>query len=208
MNYKSTTSKLLIADGNCIIRFGLKKLLTKSLFSEINEVNNCLDLISKTTNYQYTHIIVDYFLEQGDVLKILQDIRQKNKNVSIMLYAESENNKLNFDSYVTSGLINIFVDKNAPFAFLKKQLNIFSKDFNNDELVNSSINPVTNPFLTLSNRQQLVVKYLLMGLTINDIANKMNIKSNTVSTMKSIAFDKVSVNSIVDLIHLSSEYKF
>lgn len=208
MNIKTAHNKLLIADSNSIVRYGLKQLLPKSAYNSIEEVENCFDLMSKTNSIPYTHLIVDYFLEKGDVLKILQSIRNSNKNVSILLYSNSENNKLNFDRHITSNLINFYVDKDAPVTVLKKKLKEFSKFNVSDKIASEPNKIITNPFLRLSLRQQLVIKYLLKGLTINEIASKMNVKKNTVSTMKTISFYKLSVNSIVDLIHLSSQYKF
>lgn len=208
MNIKTAHNKLLIADSNSIVRYGLKQLLPKSAYNSIEEVENCFDLMSKTNSIPYTHLIVDYFLEKGDVLKILQSIRNSNKNVSILLYSNSENNKLNFDRHITSNLINFYVDKDAPVTVLKKKLKEFSKFNVSDKIASEPNKIITNPFLRLSLRQQLVIKYLLKGLTINEIASKMNVKKNTVSTMKTISFYKLSVNSVVDLIHLSSQYKF
>lgn len=208
MNDKNSYNKLLIADSNCVIRFGLKQLLSKTAFTVIDEVDNCLDLISKTNNFQYTHLIVDYFLEKGDVFKILQATRLNNKDIAIMLYSKSENNKFNFDRHFNSNLINFYLDKDAPVIVLKKKLKEFSKFNMTVKIATDTHKIFTNPFFTLSERQQLVIKYLLKGLTINEIANKMNVKKNTVSTMKTISFNKLSVKSVVDLIHLSSQYKF
>jgi len=50
----------------------------------------------------------------------------------------------------------------------------------------------------LSNREKEVVLYLLDGHATKDIANKLSIKPNTVSTIKKNAFSKLKVSNVVE----------
>ena len=204
MNPKKIEKNLLIADNNSVVRFGLKQLLPKHQIAHIEEVDNCQDLLALIESNNFTHLIIDYYLEKGDVLKVLKLIRAKNKEIVIMMY--SANNLMSYERLISAGLINVFVDKEVELPVLKKQLKKFIDIQKNLDSVQDITKAGGNPFLKLSQRQQVVMKYLLEGYSTKEISSKMDIKNNTVSTMKAILFQKLGVNSLVDLIHLTNQY--
>ena len=62
---------------------------------------------------------------------------------------------------------------------------------------------LTNRFSVLSNRETEIAMLILEGKKTNDIANKLNVKSNTVSTIKKRIFDKIGVESSIQLYKLA-----
>jgi DNA-binding NarL/FixJ family response regulator len=54
-------------------------------------------------------------------------------------------------------------------------------------------------FSSLSDRESEVAYLILEGIKTNDIASKLNVKSNTVSTLKKNIFLKVGVESSIQL---------
>ena len=58
-------------------------------------------------------------------------------------------------------------------------------------------------FSALSDRESEIAMLILDGKKTNDIANKLNVKSNTVSTMKKRIFEKVGVESSIQLYKLA-----
>ena len=58
----------------------------------------------------------------------------------------------------------------------------------------------------LSNREKEVVSLIVKGMKIKDIATALNIKSNTVSTIKRNIYYKLEVRNIVDLLKIALEH--
>ena len=58
-------------------------------------------------------------------------------------------------------------------------------------------------FSVLSDRESEIAMLILDGKKTNDIANKLNVKSNTVSTLKKRIFEKVGVESSIQLYKLA-----
>ncbi|MFZ9146781.1 MAG: helix-turn-helix transcriptional regulator [Sediminibacterium sp.] len=58
----------------------------------------------------------------------------------------------------------------------------------------------------LSSREQEVVSLLVKGMKIKDIASTLNIKSNTVSTIKKNIYYKLEVRNFVDLLKITLEH--
>jgi DNA-binding NarL/FixJ family response regulator len=54
---------------------------------------------------------------------------------------------------------------------------------------------LANKFNVLSDRESEIAMLILDGKKTNDIANKLNLKSNTISTVKKRIFEKVGVIS-------------
>ena len=58
-------------------------------------------------------------------------------------------------------------------------------------------------FSILSERESEIAMLILDGKKTNDIANQLKLKSNTVSTLKKRIFDKVGVESSIQLYKLA-----
>jgi DNA-binding NarL/FixJ family response regulator len=59
----------------------------------------------------------------------------------------------------------------------------------------------------LSKREQEVVKYLISGSKTSNIADVLGLKPNTISTMKRNIFDKLKVDSLIQLYDLFQKTK-
>jgi two-component system invasion response regulator UvrY len=73
---------------------------------------------------------------------------------------------------------------------------------NNDKYKNSS------KFIYLSKREFEVINMIFKGVKVSDIAKKLNLKANTISTIKKNIYYKTRVNNDIDLFKLSLEKKF
>jgi DNA-binding NarL/FixJ family response regulator len=62
---------------------------------------------------------------------------------------------------------------------------------------------LANKFNVLSDRESEIAMLILDGKKTNDIANKLNLKSNTISTVKKRIFEKVGVESSIQLYKLA-----
>lgn len=64
------------------------------------------------------------------------------------------------------------------------------------------------PLNLLSPRETQIYKLLIAGFTTSQISNNLNLKSNTVSTVKKNIYFKFKVNTMVDLIKVSFLYGY
>lgn len=60
-----------------------------------------------------------------------------------------------------------------------------------------------NPFTQLSDRELEITLMLTRGVRVTEIANKLNLSAKTVNTYRYRMFDKLNVQSDVDLTHLA-----
>jgi DNA-binding CsgD family transcriptional regulator len=75
-------------------------------------------------------------------------------------------------------------------------------------LIDSIRNPaVSNPLLLLTERELQIAKMYAEGQGNLEIANSLDIKQNTVSTLKKRIFDKLEIENIVELIELIKDHQ-
>jgi two-component system, LuxR family, response regulator FixJ len=67
----------------------------------------------------------------------------------------------------------------------------------------SSLQTIDTPFSNLTPREHQVLPYLLQGARIKEIANELDLKGNTISTLKTQIFMKTNTGNLRELIDLA-----
>ena len=63
-----------------------------------------------------------------------------------------------------------------------------------------------NPFTSLAPRELEILHYVLKGIGTKDIADTLNLKMNTISTIKTRIFEKTTAGNIKELMELATLY--
>ena len=153
----------------------------------IDTVNTIEELKAQIGISNYTHLILDIIMPDGNSLELIESINTKYPALSILVHSMQPvevygkiANKYNIHSYLHKGAseseifyqLELFV-KNQPLN-IKKKL---------DELE--------------------ILHYLLNGHRTKEIATSLGLKMNTVSTIKSNIFEKVKAESFTHLLQLA-----
>lgn len=196
-------TKILIADDHSIVKMGLTAILNKMRIQNIDTVNSIEELKAQISISNYTHLILDIIMPDGNSLELIDYINSKYPSLSILVHSMQPvevygkiANKYNIHSYLHKGAseseifyqLELFV-KNKPL-YLKKKL---------DESI--------NPFSTLALRELEILHYLLNGYRTKEIVTSLGLKMNTVSTIKSNIFEKVKADSFTHLLQLAHVYQ-
>ena len=63
-----------------------------------------------------------------------------------------------------------------------------------------------NPFKSLAPRELEILHYVLKGIGTKEIADNLNLKMNTISTLKNRIFEKTNAGNIKELMELATLY--
>jgi DNA-binding NarL/FixJ family response regulator len=85
-------------------------------------------------------------------------------------------------------MLNKFLNNESP----SDKSNVFSSE--------------ENPFSSLAPRELEILHYVLKGMGTKDIAETLNLKMNTISTMKTRIYEKTNAGNIKELMELASLY--
>ena len=206
---------ILLADDHVIIRRGMKFLIDSHFgkFTIIEtETTKGLNLLLK--QYPFTHLILDMQLKNGNVLEVIEEIRNDFPQVMILIYTMSPEEI--FGKRMIQLGANGFLSKQSTEEEVLHALDLF---FKGKKYVSNRLDEILvseqsqkdyhdNPIKQLSDRETQVLSYLLKGEGVTDIATRLNVKPNTIGTFKARIFDKLGVSNIFDLHKIADLYNF
>lgn len=195
---------VLLADDHSMIRKGLKMYLQANLnIDDIHEASSCRDLMKELLKRKYTHMILDIILSDGLALEVIPNIRELYPELHILVFS-MQPAEVYGDAMLQYG-IRYYLSKTASEEEILQMLQHF---FSNQPPVRNDQNVrfTGNPFARLSARELEVLHYVLKGNGTKEIAETLNLKMGTISTLKNRIFEKTGSESERELMDLASLY--
>jgi two-component system, NarL family, invasion response regulator UvrY len=196
--------KILIADDHGIIRRGISLLIKMEIgdFS-IGEADSCSKVMSELNKAHYTHLILDIIFPDGNALEILPNIKSLYPYLRILVFS-MQPPEIHGEVFKQQN-ISYYLSKTADNNTVMEVMT----NFLNNKIVEESnqVQSVINPFKSLSSREFQILHYLLNGLGTKQISDTLNLKMNSVSTLKKRIYQKTSCANFKELIDLCTLYK-
>ena len=194
---------ILIADDHSMIRKGLKLNMQLTLgYTDIAEVATCSELMKELVKKKYTHLVLDIILSDGSTLEVIPNIRRVYPDLRILVFS-MQPAEIYGEALKQYG-INYYMSKSVGE---EEMIQILQKFMHNEEPVRrDNIHHQDNPFKTLAPRELEILHYVLKGIGTKDIAETLNLKMNTISTIKNRIFEKTTAGNIKELMELATLY--
>lgn len=202
--------RILIAEDHPLIVMGLKSILIQlNAHLQITTTESCHGILSLLRSEQFDFGIFDLNLEDGNSIRTIEQTLVQLPDFPIMVYTSFEE-----DAYAKRLLkigVRGFLSKSASEDELKLALSSYLR---HEFYVSPSLLPfifkggvrdvreITNPFEKLSLQELTVIEFLQKGLGIKEIAEKMGLLPNTVATYKKRAYQKLNIETLVQLMNL------
>lgn len=198
-----TPPAIIIADDHSMIRKGLKLHIQLNLgFTNIEEVGTCHDLMRELVKKKYTHLILDIILTDGSTLEIIPNIRRVYPELQILVFS-MQPTEIYGEALKQYG-IHYYLSKTVGDEEIIQVLQKFLQ--NETPVKKNSITHPDNPFSSLAPRELEILHYILKGVGTKDIAETLNLKMNTVSTIKTRIYEKTNAGNIKELMELATLY--
>lgn len=200
---KRMQPKILIADDHSMIRKGLKLHMQLTLgHTDIEEVATCNDLMKELVKKKYTHLILDIILSDGNTLEVIPNIRRVYPDLNILVFS-MQPAEIYGEALKQYG-INYYLSKSVGDEEI---IQILQKFLQNETPVRrTNIQHQDNPFKMLAPRELEILHYVLKGIGTKEIAETLNLKMNSVSTMKTRIYEKTNAGNIKELMELATLY--
>ena len=197
-------NEVLIADDHSMIRKGMKLYLQMNLGQKlVTEVSSCNEVMAELVKKKYTHLVLDILLTDGNSLEIIPNIRRVYPSLKILIFSMQPAEV--YAEALKQYDIHYYLSKSAGEQEIIQVLTRFFSNTPADVL-----DPVflkrLNPFSTLAPRELEVMHYILKGMGTKEISETLNLKMNTISTIKSRIFEKTNSTNIKELFELASLY--
>lgn len=195
---------ILIADDHSIIRKGLKLFLRLNLdFKDIAEVGGCYELMRELNKRRYSHLILDIVLSDGSSLEVVPNIRKLYPDLKIIVFSMQPAEV--YGEAMRHFGIRHYLSKTVSEEEMQQKLITFFSD-GDPEPERESQTKKNNPFASLAPRELEILYYLLKGMRTKEIAASINLKMNTVSTLKTRILSKTQARNLKELLELASIY--
>lgn len=208
--------KFLFIDDHSMVRAGLITIFSSEYEdADYYEAENEKQAVALINKHLYSLIIMDINMPNSDSTQLLQSILavQPNTPVLILSMNDEKNFAMRFFKLGSKGFVHKSADAGEILTAARTLLqnDLYMSDVLKHSLLQSYVNNANdNPFESLTEREFQVIRGLLMGRTIADIATDLNINISTVSTYKGKACEKLGVSrtSYLELHSLAKMHNF
>ncbi|WP_315053701.1 response regulator transcription factor [Chryseobacterium indoltheticum] len=207
-NLETKTINFLLADDHSLIRQGIEFLIEELGFEgEIFHASSLKKVLETVGVQQIEIVVIDAIFPDGNSLNIIAEIKALKPEIKILVFSGVDEN-IQSIKYINAGangfLSKMSEEKEIKEAILKihetgKYISSITQNLLIDSLHNRSI---INPLQKLTERELEIAEMYAKGYGNLEIANNLNVKQNTISTIKKRIFDKLHIENIVDLAEL------
>ena len=208
---ESKTINFLLADDHSLIRQGISFLLEEMDFDyHVFQASNLQQALDSIKQNPIDIAIIDAHFPDGNSLTIIPEIKKLKPEIKILIFSGLEENThaLKFINAGANGFLSKLSEEEEikrAIVNIKNQGDYLSPT-TQTLLMNSIHNPkLLNPLIGLSERELEIAELYAKGLGNLEIANQLDIKQNTVSTLKKRIFEKLKIENIVELIGLIND---
>lgn len=186
-----------------MIRKGLKLNIQLNLnYTDIAEAGSCNELMKELHRNKYTHLILDIILSDGSTMEVIPNIRSLYPDMKIMIFS-MQPREIYGEALKQYGII-YYLSKSVGEEEI---IECLTKFLHNEEPANYiSHSYKGNPFTSLAPRELEILHYVLKGIGTKEISETLNLKMNTISTVKNRIFEKTNASNIKELIELATLY--
>lgn len=200
---RMTQPSILIADDHSMIRKGLKLFMQLNLgYIDIQEAGSCNELMRELVKKKYTHLVLDIILSDGSTLEVIPNIRRVYPDLHILVFS-MQPAEIYGEALKQYG-IHYYLSKSVGEEEMQQVLQRFLH--NEVPVRRNGIHLQDNPFASLAPRELQVLHYVLKGVGTKEIAETLNLKMNTVSTVKTRIYEKTNAGNIKELMELATLY--
>ncbi len=192
--------KLLIADDHAMTRKGIEIMAKYEWqIKEINTASSIKEVTEIIHSKKITHLILDISFGDGNSIEIIDDIQQAQIGIEILIFTMHPKHIL--DGFLAAKGIKWVVQKDLPEEKITEILRVFLFEKNSGNL---EINEMNNFkfFHELSIREMQIFQLMMQGVKTNEIAIELDVKNNTVSTIKNRLLQKVGIKNEIELIEI------
>lgn len=196
---------ILMGDDHGMIRRGITLLIKMEIGDyTVLEADSCSKVMAQLNKNYITHLILDIIFADGNSLEILPNIKRLYPSLKILIFS-MQPPEVHGEAFKKND-ITYYLSKGSDNDTVVKVLTNFLNNNKNIEQSNQMVSAI-NPFKTLSSRELQILHYMLNGFGTKQISETLNLKMNSISTLKKRIHQKTDTANFKALIDLCTLYK-
>jgi DNA-binding NarL/FixJ family response regulator len=190
---------VLVVDDEESIRFSLKRMLEKENY-RVETADNGSIALKKLANDYYDIVLADIMMDDISGIKLLQSIKEKYRHVLVLLMTGYASINSAIDG-LRSGATDYIIKPCSKKKILSSIKNAIKKNKKTSKDINDSLNVLSGK-KPLTKKEQLVCKYLLLGLKSDVMATKLDVTLPTIKFHLKNIYSKLGINGRREIVKL------
>lgn len=209
---ESDKPTFLLGDDHNIVRQGVALLIDEVVEgATIFHASTLEQIVERVKSTPIDIAILDAQYNTGNCISILGQLKKLQPKMRIMMFTsfEEELYSLKFINEGANGYLNKQSDEEQIKEAIESMIERgeYYPPFTRKLLDMSIGNPqLLNPLNQLSERELQIAQLYAKGHGNLEIANELDVKQNTVSTYKKRIFEKLNIDTLVELIDIMKTY--
>jgi DNA-binding NarL/FixJ family response regulator len=204
--------KILIADDHAILRKGLIQILTDEFpEAQFGEASNTPETLGRLSQNPWDLLLLDIFMPGRSGLEVLYDVRRNHPRLPVLVLSSAPEDQLAL-RVLKSGARGYLNKQAAPEHLVNAVRKVLSggkylSAAMAEQLIEEIGQPYHYPHERLSDREYSVLKLLIAGKSINEIAEELSLSAKTVSTFHMRIWKKLRVRSDVEMTRYAIDHE-
>jgi two-component system invasion response regulator UvrY len=211
MTKVTSVINVLIADDHALIREGLKKILNgEPDMTVVGEADNVVELFAQLKRLAVNIVLLDITMPGESGLDALKELHQKYSHVPVLILSIHPEHRFAVRA-LKAGASGYIMKQSAVEELVQairkvvgggKYVSVALAEQMATDLGNASGKPLHE---TLSDREFQVMRLIAAGKKSSEIAEELSVSLSTVNTYRSRIFEKMKMQSNVELTRYAIE---
>ncbi|CAM3957778.1 response regulator transcription factor [Rahnella bruchi] len=203
--------KAIIVDDHPFILASVRLLVINAGFEVVAECGNGIDAVQQCQKHQPDLMILDLAIPGLDGLDVIRRLKEKEIPTKIIVLSSQQSEQFTLRC-LQAGAVG-YVSKKDNLSILTDVINAamagysFFPQLTLDAGENTFFTGEAQKLAALSNREMMVMKYLVNGLNNKQIAESLSLSEKTVSTYKSRVLEKLNVSTVLALAEMAQRHE-
>jgi DNA-binding NarL/FixJ family response regulator len=204
--------RIVVADNHAMIREGLKHIISSSGdMTVVGEAADGAGVMQLVRGSDFEMLVLDLSMPGRSGMELIKLVRSEKPRLRILVF--SMHQELQYAARaIKSGANGYLIKDSAPLEVLEALRKIaagrhsFSPDVTEQLLLGSMRADVSVPHERLSDREFEVFRLIASGVSVTDIALRLNLSAKTISTHKANLMQKMDMHNQSELIRYAIKH--
>jgi DNA-binding NarL/FixJ family response regulator len=204
--------RVVVADDHAIVREGLKHIITSSGdMAVVGEAADGAEVMQLVRGADFEVLVLDLSMPGRSGMELIKLVRSEKPRLHILVFSMHQELQYAVRA-MKSGANGYLTKESAPLEVLQALRKIaagrhsFSPDVADQLLLGIRQGGVSVPHERLSDREFEVFRLIASGVSVTDIALRLNLSAKTISTHKANLMQKMDMHNQSELIRYAIKH--
>jgi DNA-binding NarL/FixJ family response regulator len=205
--------RILIADDHTIMREGLKQLLANEAdFVVVAEAADGHEVLKLVRASDFDVVLLDMSMPGKSGIELIKQVKTEKPRLRLLVLSMHQENQYAVRA-IKAGASGYLTKDSAPTQLVSAIRKVaaggafITADVAEQLALGAMPNVAGLPHTALSDREYEVFQLLVSGVSVSDIADRLNVSVKTVSTHKARLMEKMGIGNQAELIRYALRHR-